>query len=353
MIDLIRKRHAGDGWIVFTELGDRSGYYAKRHADAAALGVWGSTGHELHGYEQKISREDVKREMQDPSKMMGVGQYCTYWWLVVADMKIVDGLAIPDSWGILAPTKRGGQTLLKVERKAPKLKPKPFTASFVISMVRNIRKNWIDPAVHEKVKLELETIKHGPAPDDEEIEKGRTVVELERKLKQLTDKIGAFELESGVSLSDTWNLKPVGEAVKLVLELGHRSHGIDRLRQDVRILSETAKRFEESALASADAATKLRALLALQGEPMHTERCQRVMKDWETGCQCGAAPLSDLEKEMSDVRVSDGGSESAPADGDDHEGSAVDRGGARTPEQDARVQLRDLGGAVSHGEQSP
>jgi hypothetical protein len=307
MIDLIRKRHAGDGWIVFTELANATGFHAKRYADAAALGVWSSAGYELHGYEQKISRSDLKREMQDPSKMMGVGKYCTYWWVVVSDLAIIEGLAIPDSWGILVPTKRGGHDLLKVHRKAPKLKPRPFDALFVISMIRNIRKAWIDPGTHEAVKAELDAIKHGPPPTDDDLENGRTVVDLERKLKQLQDKVSAFELASGVTLSDTWSFRPIGEAVKLVLELGGRAHGIDRLRQDVRILSETAKRFEESARASADAAVKLRALLATQGETMHTERCQRAMTDWGNACHCGAVSLSDLELKLAgDARVSDG-----------------------------------------------
>src|SRR5687767_7953632 len=101
MLDLIRKRHDGDGWIVFQELGDKPGIYADRTADAVALGVWASKKYEAHLYEIKISREDVKRELRDPSKVEGVGKYCTYWWLAISDEKIISDLVVPEAWGIV------------------------------------------------------------------------------------------------------------------------------------------------------------------------------------------------------------------------------------------------------------
>jgi len=63
MLDLVRKRHEGDGWLVFTELANAPGFGAKRYADAFALGVWQSTNYEGHLYEFKASRGDLRREL--------------------------------------------------------------------------------------------------------------------------------------------------------------------------------------------------------------------------------------------------------------------------------------------------
>lgn len=104
MIDLIRKRHEGPAWVVVPEVPNGTGSNVSRRADAIALGLWPSRGYEIHGYEVKVSRGDVRKELNDPSKADAVGRFCDYWWLVVEDLSIIDGLVVPSTWGILAPT---------------------------------------------------------------------------------------------------------------------------------------------------------------------------------------------------------------------------------------------------------
>ena len=90
LIALIRKRHEGPAWIVVTEVANGTGGHAKRHADALALGLWPSHGHAIIGYETKVSREDVKKELRDPSKADPVGKFCDEWNLVISDESIID-----------------------------------------------------------------------------------------------------------------------------------------------------------------------------------------------------------------------------------------------------------------------
>lgn len=115
LFKLILKRHEGPGWIVLAEVGNSTGTNTQRHADAIAMGIWPSRGFSLHGYEIKVSREDVKKELRDPGKADAVGQYVDYWWLAISDLSIIDGLEIPESWGILVPKK----SALRVHRQAP------------------------------------------------------------------------------------------------------------------------------------------------------------------------------------------------------------------------------------------
>ncbi len=146
--------------------------------------MWASTKYEAHLYECKASREDLKKELRDPTKVEGVGKYATYWWLAVENEKILDGLVIPEAWGILAPEVRGGRRLLKVVRKAPKLKPAVFSPMFAVSMIRNMAKRWVAPGVHNAVKEQLADVLANrdmrPAPDVRDLE--LQINKLERDL---------------------------------------------------------------------------------------------------------------------------------------------------------------------------
>lgn len=78
---------------------------------------------ELHGHEIKCSRADLLAELADPAKADPWGQYCTRWWLVVSRPDLVDGLDIPEPWGILAPPSGRRTRTMTVLRPAPKLTP--------------------------------------------------------------------------------------------------------------------------------------------------------------------------------------------------------------------------------------
>lgn len=338
MIDLIRKRHEGDGWIVFTELANRPGFYAKRYADAFALGVWATTKYEGHLYEEKISREDLKKELRDPTKADGVGKYASYRWLVVSDIKITEGLVIPDVWGILTPEVRGGSRLLKVVRKAPKLKPTPMDALFALTMVRNGVRNMVSVADHERMKSEYEArLRKKSLPTDDDLV-GKLAA-AEAKVTKFERDIERFESTSGVKIEDGWQAGNIGRAVKIVREMNDRDEGVDGLRNHVARLSAVAEQLDSSARHAASAAVYLRGELELRE---HGDLCRK--KEWNAlECSCGVEPKSPLEaalqRQTSGVTTPDG--HEAAAGADDGEGSGGDRGGAGAPEQDAGLQLRD------------
>ena len=214
LLDLVRKRHEGDGWQVFSELANGTGYKVKGWADAAALGIWPSRGYELHGYEFKISREDLKKELRDPSKADNVGAYCDYWWLALSDEGIMDGLVIPETWGILVP--RGG--VLRAVRKAPKLEAKPFDRAFCAAMIRNVVKTWVPKHKHEQLK------KNALEEAKKELERDREYKRQDQnhELGLLKAKVAAFEAAAGIELGTQWEAGNVGRAVRTVLDLRAR-----------------------------------------------------------------------------------------------------------------------------------
>lgn len=266
MIDLIRKRHDGAGWQVFSELANGTGYKVKGWADAAALGIWPSRGYELHGYEFKVSREDLKKELRDPGKADNVGRYCHYWWLVVSDEKIMDGLVIPDAWGILSPTKRGSSTILRVVRKAPKVEePKPFDPAFCAAMIRNVIKTWTP--THQYTELQKTALDQARSQIENENKWKKD--EASYELDELKKKIARFTEHSGVDIADVsdWKISDIGEAVKTVVrarELAGRHADLDAdglVRSEIAHLERAADRHLTAAASVKAATDRVRSLL--------------------------------------------------------------------------------------------
>lgn len=289
---LIRQRHAGDGWIVFEEL-RRNSWYQETRADAMALGMWRSNRYELHGFEVKVDRRDVKRELVDPRKSEGIGMYCHYWWLVLDDLKLIEDLVIPDSWGILVAAAQGNGRILKVHRKAPRVsKPRAFDAFFVVSMIRKATKDWVPQSVHKAVIEERDRLKYptavagDPAPELEAIND-------KRDLERLRASIANFEQASGVKLLDEsqYRFGDIGAAVKVALELRHEI-GAEGARRELRRLSDAASTHGEIAKQAAGAAIRLRDLLKLVG---HDTSC---LSHRGRRCSCGFDSMSEVEKEL-------------------------------------------------------
>lgn len=256
MHDLIRKRHDGPAWVVVTELANSTGGNVSRHADAAALGIWPSRGYELHGYECKLSRGDVQKELKDPRKADAVGRYCDFWWLVIDDLKIIDGLLIPESWGILVPKNK----VLRVHRKAPKLKPKEWPRGFVAALIRNVTSNWVPRSEHQ----ELKELTHQKVLAQLERDRKWKSDEGSLHAKQLQAKIAAFEEASGVEI-ENWQPGRIGEAVKLVLD-ARSQLGKDAIAQHIAQIDRSAQQHEHLARTARSAAESLRKVVVEGGE---------------------------------------------------------------------------------------
>lgn len=122
MLALLRERHAaksgnGPEWAYIEKVRDAPGFDAKRTADALALSLWRSRGHELHGFEVKISRGDWRRELADPAKAEGWCMIVDRWW-IAAPRGVVPRDELPATWGLLETGARG----LTVTVRAPLLR---------------------------------------------------------------------------------------------------------------------------------------------------------------------------------------------------------------------------------------
>jgi hypothetical protein len=95
----------------------------KRRADAVWMPTTWAGGQELIGHEIKVTRADVLVELADPTKHDAWARYCDRWWLVVSSPALVDGLDVPEHWGIMAPPSGRRTRSMTIVRPAPKLTP--------------------------------------------------------------------------------------------------------------------------------------------------------------------------------------------------------------------------------------
>lgn len=94
-----------------------------RRADAIWMPTTWAGQRELIGHELKVTRADVQVELADPTKHDAWARYCHRWWLVVAHPALVDGLDVPEHWGIMAPPSGRRTRSMTIVRPAPKLSP--------------------------------------------------------------------------------------------------------------------------------------------------------------------------------------------------------------------------------------
>jgi hypothetical protein len=126
MTELLRQHYNPDGramgHLFMPEIGAPDG---RRRADllVAPISIAGAKANTLIGHEIKVTRSDVMAELADPTKADPWMRYCTRWYLVVADPALVEGLTIPDLWGVMAPPSGRRTRSMTILREAPKLTP--------------------------------------------------------------------------------------------------------------------------------------------------------------------------------------------------------------------------------------
>lgn len=97
------------------EVGNKTGYQ-RRRLDMVVVDVYQSNGYSLEGIEIKVSKSDLRRELQDSSKHNIFFDDLDYYSLA-APSGIIDKDLIPKHWGIYAAKFKDGEWTLRTVRK--------------------------------------------------------------------------------------------------------------------------------------------------------------------------------------------------------------------------------------------
>lgn len=107
----------GPEWAALAEMALRPGHSPTR-IDVLCIRAWGGKpkGHERHAIEVKVSRGDLKREL-DSGKWEPWAAVCHRFYLAIPASMGLNGVELPDEWGVLR-VHDGGFT--RCDRKAPR-----------------------------------------------------------------------------------------------------------------------------------------------------------------------------------------------------------------------------------------
>jgi hypothetical protein len=306
LFDLVRKRWAGDGWVVVPELRDHIDVSKSRgRADAVAFGLWASNKYEAHGFEFKETRADLKAELLDPSKCEHVGKFCATWWLVVRDEDLIKDLEIPIMWGILAPVTRGGREELRTVRKAKRREPAALTPGFVACLIRTALATFASPAERRELEAKLADFE-ARAFDVEHNEALTTLRQENARLKQQQERLDGSVTELcahlGITRDDvtSYGTATLAKHVAFARRMADAASFVTAIAQ----ASAAAAGLEQIAHQLAKFAAEGRSELAMvqpAGGDHHADCPARHVSRWSRAvCVCGAdrSALSEVERSI-------------------------------------------------------
>lgn len=100
---LRKKYHKDKGYLCLEELSSNQLHTTNGTSlcDMFCFSLWQSGGHKRIGIEIKVSKADLKKELENFSKSNVWFSYTNKWFLAIPDTLSLEGFDIPDSWGII------------------------------------------------------------------------------------------------------------------------------------------------------------------------------------------------------------------------------------------------------------
>lgn len=238
-----RRYEPSQGWLLFYEVANGTGYKITNYADALAMSIWSSKGIALHGFEFKRSRSDLLKELRDEKKAEAIQKFCDHWWLVVSDQKFCEGVEVPATWGVLAP--RNG--VLYQVRAAPKLEHEPWTPTFIAAMMRRFHEGTMQKdakAINEAVEARAKELvsKRDKAISASELAAAKREGERWKGLYDaLKERVEKFEADSGIPVN-VWQANNIKDIVSALQNNENRV----RIKSQLTEVKDAADRISKS-----------------------------------------------------------------------------------------------------------
>ena len=186
----LQEKFTEPDWYLGFEVGDGTGTNVSRHADAIAICPYPSRGYEVRGFEIKVSKQDLKKEIDTPAKADAFAPYCNYWFLVVPK-GLTEGINIPEPWGIIEYI----DGKLRQKKKAAFFK-NTIDIGFCCAFIRGIRRKDdkdLKEAMAYRKRLQIEHLD----------------MEVRNKLydyEKLQERLVTLKKRTGIDLTSKWYL---------------------------------------------------------------------------------------------------------------------------------------------------
>lgn len=222
--EAMKVRFAPPEHALFFEVGNGTGSNLRGWTDAWTMNLFPSKGLAITGYEIKVSRSDLKHELEQPKKSDNVGKYCDYWFLVVPKGLIREEDMIPPAWGIL----EYNEGKLRQTKRPEKIESIPLTRGFIAAILRREQERSAQALTNEVYRLSEERVQGLQRMHQEELMRVRNQESKSAHMRYeaLKESVAKFQEVSGIKI-EAYEGKRLGEAVRvaeaLVLNGGYAS----------------------------------------------------------------------------------------------------------------------------------
>ena len=255
--DAIVLAHPAPEWAVIAEVSDATGGRASRRADALAMNLWPSRGLEVRGFEIKVSRGDLKRELVDPSKADAVGAFCHTWALATPTGLVRAEDNVPACWGLFEVDEKGAGEWKRQPTMRPADEVKPPSRLFTAAIARAAQAEinamrtsggWVRrDAIQAELDKEYQRgIDHAPDGHMHEIHR------LKQKIEQVKPLLAEFGLDLDSEEMRWKSTSEHVEAMRIGMPLVKRYGSA--------VEKEVLSRIEDAIKALKESAIKVRAL---------------------------------------------------------------------------------------------
>lgn len=139
---ILEKKYSKPEYEIFFEVSSSTGNgNSTRYADAVSFNTFSSRGYKITGFEIKVNRNDLLKELKSPEKAEEIFKYCDEWYLVVANGILKETDEVPDNWGIMEINEKSKIKVLKKSKKNPDvILDRKFVASLLREKNRPLKK---------------------------------------------------------------------------------------------------------------------------------------------------------------------------------------------------------------------
>lgn len=199
-------------YVCAAEVSPRTGAWERR-IDFLVMHCYDSEQLKIQGYEIKISKSDLKRELEDPDKHAVFFDAIDFYWLI-APKQVVDNIdLIPPKWGVRAVwSDESGKIVSRTVRKPTCLHDEQMYS-------RKIRKTFMASFCRAISKQSLTKAK---------------LHEQQRSLEEDIRKKVESELTNGGRVVPNWKLESLERCKRLVEDLGLNEYSGESSRKRIR-----------------------------------------------------------------------------------------------------------------------
>lgn len=243
VLGALERRHAAPAWAFLRQVPSATGMVNGRTIDGLAMSLYPSLGLELHAFEVKVQRSDWLRELAQPDKSLPWVSACERFW-VVAPAGVVRGGELPESWGLMTWSVRGGVGAVRVTDRAKRREPDPLSREQLAGLFRALHRGVTD---EDRARKTGEAFHRGYT---EGVASGKRTLEgLERRLasaeREQTDAVESWRKIRAVLRPYRWQETTDAQIAERVSALAALEKTIAEARRLSDSLTGLLARFDE------------------------------------------------------------------------------------------------------------